>query len=39
MWTQAFSESIYIFSIDCETHKNMNTRNNSTHHKIDNVFK
>ena len=30
MWTQAFSESIYIFSIDCETYKTMNTRNTST---------
>lgn len=30
MWTQAFSKSIYIFSIDCETYKTMNTRNTST---------
>ena len=30
MWTQAFSESIYIFSIECETYKTMNTRNTST---------
>ena len=30
MWTQAFSESSYIFSIDCETNKTMNTRNTST---------
>ena len=30
MCKQAFSESSYIFSIDCETHKTMNTRNTST---------